>query len=324
MDFFKNKISLENKEELESFLNGFPHETSGLSFSSIYMWSREYTYTYEIIEDYLCIAGLSNFENEEEAPFLFPLLPREGRWEKEKLRYVFDLLIQRFSDIGKPFVMRLVPENLRKIYEEAMPERFVFIDDPSNADYIHLTEDLAALRGKRFHGKKNHLNRFNTLYASECKVVPMSSSMTEEALELVKCINQVKEVSYCERLLLDGELEMMQKILPDFERIGLEGVAIRIGGKLQAFAFGGRLGDDTIVEHVEKANVAYTGIYQKLNNEFCRAAERRYRYVNREEDMGLEGLRKSKMSYKPLRLVEKQIMLLQGDEKALECYGNPY
>ena len=324
MDFFKNKISLENKEEFDSYLNKFPHETSGLSFSSIYMWSREYTYTYEIIGDYLCIAGLSNFENEEDAPFLFPILPREGIWDEKKLKDTFEQLIQLFSDFGKPFVMRLVPENLRKIYEEAMPDRFVFIDDPSNADYVHLTEDLASLRGKKFHGKKNHLNRFNALYGSGCQVIPMSSALTEEALELVKCINETKEVSYCERLLLDGEYEMMQKVLPDFEKIGLEGVALRIGGKLQAFAFGGRLCDDTIVEHVEKANVAYTGIYQKLNNEFCKAALGKYKYVNREEDMGLEGLRKSKMSYKPLRLVEKQILLLKGDEKAMECYGNPY
>ena len=90
---------------------------------------------------------------------------------------------------------------------------------------------------------------------------------------------------------MNGEYEMMEKILPDFEKIGLEGVAMRIGGTLQAFAFGGRLGEDTIGEHGEKANVAYTGIYQKLNNEFCRAAADRYKYVNREEDMGLEGLR---------------------------------
>ena len=324
MDFFKNKISLKSKEALDSFLNKFPHETSGLSFSSIYMWSREYTYTYDIINDYLCIAGLSNFENEAEAPFLFPILPREGKCDKSKLKDTFDVLIRRFSDLGKPFVMRLVPANLRQIYEDAMPGRFVFIDDPSNADYLHLAEDLAELRGKKFHGKKNHLNRFNSEYASDYEVIPMSSALTKEALDLVKRINDVKDVSYCERLLLNGEYEMMEKILPDFEKIGLEGVAIRIGGTLQAFAFGGRLGEDTIVEHVEKANVAYTGIYQKLNNEFCRAAADRYKYVNREEDMGLEGLRKSKMSYRPLRLVDKQIVLLKGDEKAMKSYGDPY
>lgn len=96
MDFFKNKISLKSKEELDSFLNKFPHETSGLSFSSIYMWSREYTYTYDIINDYLCIAGLSNFENEAEAPFLFPILPREGKCDKSKLKDTFDVLYDGF------------------------------------------------------------------------------------------------------------------------------------------------------------------------------------------------------------------------------------
>ena len=152
----------------------------------------------------------------------------------------------------------------------------------------------------------------------------MSSGLAAEALDLVKRINEAKKVSYCERILLEGEYEMMQKVLPDFEKIGLEGVALRIGGILQGIAFGGPLGADTIVEHVEKANVEYNGIYQKLNNEFCKSLKGRYEFINREEDMGLEGLRKSKMSYKPTRLVDKYIALLDGDEEAMECYGNPY
>ena len=324
MDFFKNKISLDKREEFDSFVNKFPHETSGLSFSSIYMWSREYTYTYEIINDYLCMAGLSNFKDEEEAPFLFPILPRNGRCDTSKLAGTLESLIQRFSELKKPFVMRLIPPHLREIYEEAMPGRFVFIDDPSNYDYIHRVSDLAELKGKAFHGKKNHLNRFNCEYGSSCEVFPMSSELATETLDLVKRINDAKKVSYCERILLEGEYEMMEKVLPDFERIGLEGVALRIGGILQGIAFGGPLGEDTIVEHVEKANVEYNGIYQKLNNEFCKSLQGRYEYVNREEDMGLEGLRKSKMSYKPIRLVDKYIALLDGDEEAMECYGNPY
>ena len=78
------------------------------------------------------------------------------------------------------------------------------------------------------------------------------------------------------------------------------------------------------MEHVEKANVSYNGIYQKLNNEFCRSLGDRYEFVNREEDMGLEGLRKSKMSYRPVRLVDKYIALIDGDEEGLKRYGKPY
>ncbi len=324
MDFFPNKVSLEDREKFDSFVNKFPHETSGMSFSSIFMWSREYTYTYDIINDYLCMAGLSNFEGEDEAPFLFPILPRGGRCDKSKLIETFKTVQTRFDEFGKPFVMRLVPLCLREIYEDAMPGSFVFIDDPSNYDYLHRVSDLVQLKGKAYHGKKNHLNHFNMDYGSSCEVVPMSSELTAEALDLVRRINERKGVSEFEQMLLDGEYKMLEKILPDFEKIGLEGVALRIGGLVQGFAFGGALGSDTIVEHVEKANTAYNGIYQKLNNEFCRSLGDRYEFINREEDMGLPGLRHSKESYRPVRLIEKQIALLAGDEKAMELYGNPY
>ena len=324
MEIFKNEIKLSDREKLEEFIGGFPHETSGVSFSSIYMWSREYTYRYEIVDDFLCMAGLGNFKGEEEEPFLFPVLPRGGKCDKDRLAAVLENLIGRFRKGGKPFVMRLIPAKLREIYEAALPERFIFIDDRSNYGYLYRVSDLAELKGKAFHGKKNHLNRFNCEYGSSCEVVPMSSALTEEALDLVKRINDGKEVSRCERILLEGESLMLEKALPDFEKIGLEGVALRIGGKLQGFAFGGPLGKDTIVEHVEKANIAYNGIYQKLNNEFCRSLGDRYEFVNREEDMGLEGLRKSKNSYRPVRLIEKCIALLDGDEEAMERYGKPY
>lgn len=324
MDFFKNKISLDDRAIFDEFVNRFPHETSGLSFSSIYMWSREYTYRYDIVNDFLCISGLSNFKGEDEEPFLFPVLPRSGKCDKAKLAETLEYLIERFQQMGKPFVMRLVPPHLREIYETALPGRFFFIDDRSNYDYLYRVRDLAELRGKAFHGKKNHLNRFHCEYGSACEVIPMSSSLAEEALDLVSRINGAKEVSGCEKILLEGESRMLEKVLADFERIGLEGVALKIGGTMQGFAFGGPLGGDTIVEHVEKANVSYNGIYQKLNNEFCRSLGDRYEFVNREEDMGLEGLRKSKMSYRPVRLVDKYIALIDGDEEGLKRYGKPY
>ena len=324
MEIFKNEIKLSDRQKLEEFVGAYPHETSGMSFSSIYMWSREYTYRYEIIGDFLCMAGLSNFKDEEEEPFLFPVLPRGGKCDRKKLAETLEELIGRFRKADRPFVMRLIPDRLREIYDEALPGRFLFIDDRSNYDYVYRVSDLAALKGKAFHGKKNHLNRFNCEYGSSCEVLPMSSSLAGEALDLVRRINEEKEVTGCERILLEGESRMLEKTLPDFERIGLEGVALRIGGTLQGFAFGGPLGKDTVVEHVEKANVAYNGIYQKLNNEFCRSLGDRYEFVNREEDMGLEGLRRSKNSYRPVRLISKCIALLDGDEEALKRYGKPY
>ena len=78
MYFFKNEITIDKKEELEDYLNAFAHETSGLTFSSLYMWRKANFFSYEIINDFLCVAGQSNFEGFKEDPFVFPLLPLKG------------------------------------------------------------------------------------------------------------------------------------------------------------------------------------------------------------------------------------------------------
>ena len=121
--------------------------------------------------------------------------------------------------------------------------------------------------------------------------------------------------------MLAMEADVLRDIMPDFEKLGFRGCALRIDGKLQAYAFGGMLGDDAVVEHIEKANIDYPGIYQKINSEFCRLFRDSATYVNREEDMGLAGLRKSKTSYKPVRMVEKYVLMLADDKEAVERYG---
>lgn len=85
------------------------------------------------------------------------------------------------------------------------------------------------------------------------------------------------------------------------------GGAIRIDGKMQALTVGGQLNLDTAVVHIEKANTNFRGLYQAINNEFCRNMPDSTEFVNREEDMGIPNLRKAKLSYKPVKMIEKYI-----------------
>ncbi len=288
------------------------------------MWSKEYAYSYDIIQDHLCVAGLSNFEGEPEAPFLFPALPENGIFEVPHYRKILEEMDRRFEATGKPFVMRLIPEEIKNVMNDARPDRYIFIEDPSNYDYLYSIEQLSALRGKRFHGKKNHVNRFDKEYEGRFAMEDVSSENAEEILELVKRINKKKELDGIEEKLLRDEERMMEEIMSEYDKIGLEGILLRIDGRAEGIAFGGRLGKDTIVEHVEKADVDYCGIYQKLNNEFCIRMKQHYTYVNREEDMGIEGLRRSKLSYKPIRLIKKYIALHKDDAEAMNLYGSPF
>ncbi len=321
MQFFKNKVTLEKKEELEQYLNRYAHETSGLTFTSLYMWVEANDFSYEIINGFLCIAGRTNFEGFEEEPFVFPLLPLHGECNAEDMERALELIFQRFRELGKPYVMRLIPSHMLKHYRELLPGRFLFLEDRDNYDYVYRVDELATLSGRRFHGKKNHVNRFNRELEGRYEVVPMSSDRAEEALRLLQYIDEKKQVEGFEAEMLRLEAGVMRRTLPHFEELGLEGVALLIDGRLQAYAIGGPLGDNTIVEHIEKANIDFPGIYQKINQEFCRAASGRYEFVNREEDMGLSGLRKAKTSYRPCRMIEKSIAMLADDTEAIERYS---
>ena len=149
----------------------------------------------------------------------------------------------------------------------------------------------------------------------------MTPELMPEALKLLRYIDEKKQVEGFEADMLRLEAEALEDIAPDFERLKLEGCAIIIDGKLEAYAFGGPLGSDTIVEHVEKGNIDFPGIYQKINQAFCSMMKGKYTWINREEDMGLPGLRKAKLSLKPVRMTEKSIALLAGDEEGLKKYS---
>ena len=306
MYMFDNRITIQNRPVLEEYLNGFEYKTSGLSFSAMYMWRDSNMFSWDIMGEYMCVAGISHLELEEGIilPFLFPPLTRTGAYDKDELRRSIFLAREHFEKAGQPFSLRLVPVHLVEIIREAVPE-LKWQDDRPNYDYIYRTQDLIDLKGRDFHGKKNHLNYFKKTY--EYEYVELTSAMAEEAMEFIAEFNERKDVPEHEKEMLRFEEEAMRDVLLNLEAVGYSAGAIRIDGKIEAIAIGGRLGSNMITEHVEKANVNYRGLYQAINNEFCKHVASRAKYINREEDMGIPNLRKAKLSYRPCKLLEKYI-----------------
>ena len=306
MYMFKNRIDIENRQILEEYLNGYEYKTSGLSFSALYMWRDINRFSYEIIGDYMCISGVSHLELEDGIilPFMFPPLTRTGEYDKNSLRETIYKAKKHFEKAGQPFSLRLVPFHLMEIIKEACPE-MCFRDDRPNYDYIYSTQELIELKGRAFHGKKNHLNYFKRTYDYE--YVELTSDMAEDAMEFISEFNKRKEVPAHEMAMLKIEEEAMDDVLRNIEKVGYSAGAILIDGKIEAIAIGGKLGKNTITEHVEKANVNYRGLYQAINNEFCKNVAAKAKYINREEDMGIPNLRKAKLSYNPVKLLEKYI-----------------
>ncbi|MDR1570994.1 MAG: phosphatidylglycerol lysyltransferase domain-containing protein [Clostridiales Family XIII bacterium] len=304
MRIFENEITIEARPILEEFLGSFEYRASGMSFTSLYMWREINKFSWRIIGDYLCIAAVNNLEPEMDLPFLFPPLTRTGFYEPAGLAESVCGACKAFEEKGQPFSMMLVPFHMTEPLAAAFPGRLRFEADRPNFDYVYNTQDLIDLKGRDYHSKKNHLNYFLNNYDYE--YVALGSDMADEAMDFIKRFNERKNLANAhERELLLMEERAMRDVFRNIETVGYLTGAIRIDGAIEALSIGGRLGKKTVTVHVEKANTEFRGLYQAINNEFCRHAAKDVKRINREEDMGLPGLRKAKLSYKPSMLVEK-------------------
>lgn len=308
MFIFDGRIDIGDKELLESYLQGYDYKTSGLSFSSMYMWRDINQFSWQVIGDYLCMAGISHLELEEGIilPFLFPPLTRTGSYEPDSLRTTILEARRIFESQGYEFSIRLLPFHMIDILKGAFPGELCFSDDRPNYDYVYRTQDLIDLKGREYHSKRNHLNYFLRNY--EYEYVRLTPEMAGEAMQFIAEFNQRKHVPDHEMLMLRMEEQAMEDVFRNIDKLGYLAGAIRINGKIEAISIGGMLNSRTVTVHVEKANIEYRGLYQAINNEFCKHVASNIKLINREEDMGIPNLRKAKLSYKPVKLVEKYIV----------------
>lgn len=311
MFMLENRITIEERPILEEYLRGFEYGTSGLSFTSLFMWRNINNFSWQMIGDYLCVAGLSHLETDREEPFLFPPLTNTGSYEPAALNKTIKEAKKIFESKGYSFSIRLMPFHMMDILEEACPGELRFFDDRPNYDYLYRKQDLIDLKGREYHSKKNHLNYFLNHYQYE--YISFTSAMADDAMRFIREFNKRKNLPEHEMALLKMEERAMEDVFHNLEAIGYLTAAIMIDGKIEALCIGGYLNRNTITVHVEKANVAYRGLYQLINNEFCKHIGPNIKYINREEDMGIPGLRKAKLSYKPVKLVESHIAIFKSD-----------
>lgn len=196
-----------------------------------------------------------------------------------------------------------ITQRLTALYPEARAEL-----NRDMCDYVYLAEDLENLAGKKYHGKRNHLNRF---YENDWSFEPLTvenmpecKAMNERwrAENLDKCGMSAVEESKRE------ELCIVECSFKHYDELGYTGGVLRVNGEVQAFTFGERSSEDCFVVHVEKALRQYQGAYTAVNREFVKSLGGRYKYINREDDTGSEGLRKAKLSYHPVFLEEKFVI----------------
>ena len=310
MHIFDGRITLEDRPLLESYLGSFEYKASGLSYTSLFMWREINKFSWEKIGDYLCIAGVDNYDLSDDNPFMLPPLTCTGTYDSESLRYTILEAKKKFEAKGMKFVIKLVPFHVLEVMIKAMPGELCFEADRPNYDYLYDTKDLIELKGRAFHSKKNHLNYFLSHYDYEYR--EMTPDDADDAMQFIYEFNERKNLEDpIERELLRFEAMAMRDVFINLDSVGYLSGAIKIDGKIEAFSIGGKLGTKTVVVHVEKANIKYRGLYQAINNEFCKHMASNVKRINREEDMGIPGLRKAKLSYNPVKFVEKYEVYLK-------------
>jgi len=173
--------------------------------------------------------------------------------------------------------------------------------DRDNFDYLHLKQEMALLSGKEYHKKKNRVNYFMVRHRYQVEIY--HPGHLEGALSLLEEWRRIR--STMAPSSLHGEVEGAQEALRLHEELGLSGVVLTVEGVVKGFALGERLNRDTAVCHFEKGDLFMEGLYQLLDREFSRLLFTDCQYLNREQDLGELSLRQAKLSYHPIRLVEK-------------------
>ncbi len=205
------------------------------------------------------------------------------------------------TERGIPFVLTGVTQDAKGQLESLFPGHFVFHEDRDSADYLYRSEDLIQLAGKKYHGKRNHISKFQRQYSWSYEDLTDANMEACKILAKEWCIQN----GCSEENGLEKEACALRESFVHFQELGFTGGLIRVEEKPVAFTIGEAIDGQTYVVHFEKALSSYAGSYTMINREFAAHRLSGYRYINREEDMGLEGLRKAKLSYYPALLLER-------------------
>ncbi len=259
--------------------------------------------------------GKYGFELCEESGFLFIRLRRYGKATyfmpvgSGDLGAAVSLIIDDARQNGWVFSLVCVIEEGKTQLEQAMPGRFEFVSDRDDADYLYEASDLINLTGKKYHAKRNFINRFTAAHENQYTFEPVTAENLDEVREFQK--EWCRQNDCASNCSLMDEQKAITVVLDNFESLGSKGGILRLDGRIIAFTMGAPITVDTFDIQIEKANHEIAGAYPMINWEFAKYACTGYRYINREEDMGLEGLRKSKLSYYPAVVLEKYTAVLK-------------
>lgn len=271
------------------------------SFSTLFLWSGAYQQQVASMDGFV----LERLRGKLGAGYLFPA-------GSGPLEPVLSALEKDAAERGEPCRFFCVTPEQAERLEQLRPGQYAFQSDRDGWDYLYALDRLAGLGGKKLHGKRNHIRRFEESHP-DWQVEQITMDNLAECAEMdlewnrrYRSLDAAGEEAEA-RTRLD-ERHAMSRAFAHYEALGMDGLLLRTGGKVVAFTMGSPISADTFDVHFEKAYGEIQGAYPMINREFARwlqANRPGVRWLNREDDMGLEGLRKAKLSYYPDILLEK-------------------
>ncbi len=285
---FKN-ITIDDKEIIEKYTKQNNYFLCDYCFTDIFMWRYRYSTKYCIKDGFLFLRVKSHESKNE--MYLTPI--GTGDLKKAVLS-----VIEYSRKKGNPFIMLSVPEKIKDKLDTIMPDTFNFEENPDNADYIYLAEDLINLKGKKFHSKRNFINRFKETYENRWEFEDITEENAEEVFRYQLKWYEENRSNTDDSLF--SETSAIALALKNFKKLGLKGGLLRLDGKIISFTLASKSYDNMYTIHIEKAEHLINGAYQMINNEFAKRYFQDVEYVDREEDLGIEGLKKAKQSYRPV------------------------
>lgn len=296
MDAFQ-PISIDDRQIIQSYLWMYRfNEGSECTFTNLLIWGKAEDIRWASLDGCLLLRVGAKSENPR---MLMALAP------EERLYRAIELAVDSMQSRGEPFQMTSLPGWYVERMETLFPGRFVFTREPHHDDYIYSAESLRTLSGSKLHGKRNHINKFMSLYGERCSYMPYSPEYEGACMRLEENWACAQAGGGALTQALEDEVESVRRALQNAGALGLLGGMILVDGKVVAFTLGERIADSMALIHVEKADVQIPGAYAMINREFIEREFPDVSYVNREEDMGNEGLRRAKRSYCPVKMIEK-------------------
>ena len=295
---------ISQREYYNNFLSTSKERGCEYNFANMILWGQQ-----NIAEVENCLVRLSYYSGH--ISYSFPI--GNGNKEKAILEIIKDA-----KDRKIPCKFFGVYEDDKALLESLHPDKFSFELSRDSFDYIYDINDLADLSGRNFHAKRNHINRFKENFPDYTTKI-----ITKDNIHFAK---ELAAEWYKDRLQknptsdFDMEQIALDRTLRFFDTLFMEGLYLICKGEVLAFTMASRMNKTTFDVHFEKAKAGFESAYPVINNEFAKYLRNKYpdaEFLDREEDMGLEGLRKAKLSYNPHHLVEKYSAFPAEDENGI-------